>query len=70
MREKLLAYSTERNAVVRQIVTELGELGIKLGAAIQLDETETCYFLLLGQSLATKIIPSKQGKNGEGERDE
>ena len=70
VREKLLAYETEGNQQVRQIVTELGELGSKLGTNIQLDETETCYFLLLGQSLATKIMPSKQGKTVEGENDE
>ncbi|HWG46899.1 MAG TPA: TM1802 family CRISPR-associated protein [Gemmataceae bacterium] len=70
VREKMLAYEMGGNATVRQIVTELGELGAKLGANIQLDETETCYFLLLGQSLATKIIPSKQGKPGEGENHE
>jgi CRISPR-associated protein Csh1 len=62
VREKLLAYDTEGSPVVRQVVTELGELGTKLGADVQLDETETCYFLLLGQSLAAKIMPSKQGK--------
>lgn len=65
VREKLLAYETEGNPNVRQIVTELGELGSKLGTSIDLDETETCYFLLLGQSLATKIMPSKQEKQGE-----
>ena len=70
VREKLLAYDTEGNPQVRQIVTELGELGAKLGTDIQLDETETCYFLLLGQSLATKIMPSKQGKTVEGENHE
>ena len=70
VREKLLAYDTEASPAVRQIITELGELGTKLGTDIQLDETETCYFLLLGQSLATKIMPSKQGKNGKGENNE
>jgi CRISPR-associated protein Csh1 len=66
VREKLLAYETEGNPQVRQVVTELGELGAKLGMDIQLDETETCYFLLIGQSLATKIMPSKQPKQGKG----
>src|SRR5262249_16459180 len=70
VREKLLAYDTEGSPVVRQIVTELGELGAKLGTNIPLEETETCYFLLLGQSLATKIMPSKQGKPGEGDNDD
>jgi CRISPR-associated protein Csh1 len=70
IREKLLAYDTEGNLAVRQIITELGELGTKLGMDIQLDETETCYFLLLGQSLTTKILPSKQGKDEQGENHE
>jgi CRISPR-associated protein Csh1 len=67
IREKLLAYDTEGNPAVRQVVAELGELGMKLGTDIQLDETETCYFLLLGQSLAAKIMPSKQPAKGEGD---
>ena len=67
VREKLLAYETEGNPAVRQIITELGELGARLGTNIALDETETCYFLLLGQSLAIKIMPSKQAKTDEGD---
>jgi CRISPR-associated protein Csh1 len=67
VREKLLAYDTEANPTVRELVGELGELGMRLGIDIQLDETETCYFLLLGQSLATKIMPSKKAANGEGD---
>jgi hypothetical protein len=38
----------------------LGTLGAQLGTNIKLDETETSYFLLLGQSLAVKVIPSKK----------
>lgn len=69
VREKMLLYGTEGNPTVRQLVEELGELGTKLGADIDLDETQTCYFLLLGQSLATKIMPVKQQTNSEGEND-
>ena len=58
VREKLLAYDTERNEAVREVLTELGELGTRIGG-FNLDETTTCYFLLLGQSLAVKILPSK-----------
>ncbi len=58
VREKLLAYDTERNEAVREVLTELGELGTSIGG-FNLDETTTCYFLLLGQSLAVKILPSK-----------
>jgi CRISPR-associated protein Csh1 len=67
VREKMMLYGVEGSDTVRQLVEELGELGTKLGTDIDLDETQTCYFLLLGQSLATKIMPSKQGTSGEGE---
>ena len=60
VREKMLVYKTEGSPAVRELVTELGELGTKLGTNIKLNEIETCYFLLLGQSLAVKIMPSKE----------
>jgi CRISPR-associated protein Csh1 len=63
VREKLLAYETESNPTVREIVTELGELGAALGDRIELDETQTNYYLLLGQSLASRIMPTKSQKN-------
>jgi CRISPR-associated protein Csh1 len=66
VREKMLVYGTEANPVVRALVAELGELGVRLGSGINLDETQTCYFLLLGQSLAVKLMPSKDTtSNGE-----
>ncbi len=68
VREKTMLYGAEGNETVRQLVQELGELGTQLGTAIELDDTQTCYFLLLGQSLATKIMPSKQETPGEGEQ--
>jgi CRISPR-associated protein Csh1 len=64
-----MLYGLEGNPTARQLVEELGELGTKLGSEIDLDETQTCYFLLLGQSLAKKIMP-KQGQTEEGESDE
>ena len=48
-------------------MAELGELGVRLGTNFDLDETQTCYFLLLGQSLANTILPSRTAKN-EGEK--
>src|SRR5262249_23720665 len=48
VRGKLLEYETERSAQVRELNEELGRLGVRLGEAIRLDETKTCYFLLLG----------------------
>ena len=67
VREKMLAYETEGNEKVRLIVEEVGSLGTKLGSNINLDETNTCYFLLLGQSMTTTIIPSKTKNNEKGE---
>jgi CRISPR-associated protein Csh1 len=69
VREKAMLYGTEGNPTVRSLVEELGVLGTKLGTDIDLDETQTCYFLLLGQSLAAKIMP-KQEANEEGANDE
>lgn len=60
VREKLLAYETESNEAVRAVIQELGQIGTTLGNQIKLDETTTCYFLLLGQSLTTTILPSKK----------
>ena len=62
VREKLMIYGTEGNETVRALVTELGELGCRLGTSIDLDENQTCYFLLLGQSLAVKMMPSQNAQ--------
>lgn len=66
VREKSLAYGMEGIKDVREIISELGELGVPLGTRINLNETDTCYFLLLGQSLAVKILPSKQPDDSKG----
>lgn len=58
IREKLLAYETEKSSQVRALIEEIGSLGVRLGDQIDLDDTATCYFLLLGQSLSTRILPS------------
>jgi CRISPR-associated protein Csh1 len=57
VRGKLLEYETERSPQVRELNEELGRLGVRLGDSIALDETKTCYFLLLGQALAVKMMP-------------
>ena len=59
VREKLLAYETEKSKSVREVVEELGRLGSRVSDLDNLGETDTCYFLLLGQSLANTILPSK-----------
>lgn len=62
VREKLLAYEMEGNEAVRSVIGEVGKLGVALGSNVELNETNTCYFLLLGQSLMQTIIPSKEKK--------
>lgn len=59
IREKLLTYGTESSAAVRDVEEELGHLGAFLGTDIKLNQTETGYFLLLGQSLSRTFMPSE-----------
>jgi CRISPR-associated protein Csh1 len=66
IREKLLAYETERSSHVRALIEEIGVLGVRLGDSINLDDTATCYFLLLGQSLSNRILPSAKGDKEDG----
>lgn len=63
-REKLLAYDAEGNENVRQVIKELGNIGLILGDQIELGPVSTNYFLLLGQSISSEIIPTKN-KQGE-----
>ena len=59
VREKLLAYEMEGSEQIRELIKELGELGIRVRTLHKLDETDACYFLLLGQSLTTQILSKK-----------
>ena len=59
IREKSLAYEIEANQKVRDILSEIGRLGVKLGDNICLNEVQTSYYLLLGQSMTDVILPSK-----------
>lgn len=70
VRGKLLAYETEKNEKVRALISEIGHLGIKLGDRIELDETQTNYFLLLGQSVAVEILPSEEKNKGSEKNNE
>ncbi|MBA7567910.1 hypothetical protein ES708_09629 [subsurface metagenome] len=63
IREKLLAYETEKNPQIRELITEIGRLGSLLGDEIELDEIPTNYYLLLGQSLTTTILPKKKDED-------
>lgn len=62
IRSKLLAYESEKDPRVRQLLTEIGNLGVKLGDKIVLSEVQTNYYLLLGQSMTTVILPKKEEK--------
>ena len=64
-REKLLAYETEKNKDVRELIKEIGRLGVQLGDNIELEETATNYYLLLGQSLTTTILPKKESDDSK-----
>lgn len=63
IREKLLTYEVEASSDVRTLIQDLGRLGAKLGDRISLDNTATCYFLLLGQSVTVDVLPSKTKKD-------
>ena len=58
VREKLLTYETESSGDVREVLQEVGYLGTKIGDAFDIPQTTTCYFLLLGQSVAIQVLPS------------
>lgn len=58
VREKLLTYETESSKDVREVLQEVGYLGTKIGDAFDIPQTTTCYFLLLGQSVAIHVLPS------------
>ena len=58
VRQKMFEYATERSPEVREVVSELGELGTKTELE-GLNNIDACYFLLLGQSLAQKILPAR-----------
>lgn len=63
VRAKLLAYDSEKSEEIRDVLGELGRLGIELGDSIQLDEIKTNYYLLLGQSMTESVLPSKEQTN-------
>jgi CRISPR-associated protein Csh1 len=56
IREKLLAYESEKSRKVRELISEIGILGVKLGDSIELSQTQTSYYLLLGQSMARTVL--------------
>ena len=56
IREKLLAYEAEKSQKVRDLINEIGKIAVKLGDPIELDQTQTNYYLLLGQSMTKTIL--------------
>lgn len=60
IREKLLAYEAEKSSAIRLLIGEIGKLGISLGDPIELSQTQTNYYLLLGQSMTKKILKKEE----------
>lgn len=58
VREKLLAYEAEGKEI-RAVLQELGRIAVRLGDNIQLNDVQTSYYLLLGQSMTITVLPSK-----------
>ena len=59
IRAKLLSYNDEKSQAVRELVQEAGTLGSVIGDDITLNHVSCCYFLLLGQSMASRLFPGK-----------
>jgi CRISPR-associated protein Csh1 len=68
IREKNLAYEIEGNTKVREVLSEIGRLGAQLGDKIRLNEVQTNYYLLLGQSMTETILPTQKNKLGSGKK--
>ncbi len=60
VRGKLLVYGTEGSADVRALLRELGRIGTRRGADLDVPDDQVAYFLLLGQSLSTELLPSSR----------
>ncbi len=69
-REKLISYEAESSPEIRAVVAELGRIATRLGNDITLDGVLTSYYLLLGQSMTAKVLPSKNQRQKEGTNNE
>lgn len=65
VRAKLLSYEGEKSEKVRNLIHELSVLGIRLGENIKFSETQTNYYLLLGQAMSRTILKSDKGADKE-----
>jgi len=61
IRGKLLAYESEKSRKVRELINEIGIIGVKLGDPIDLNQAQTNYYLLLGQSMTRTILKKEEG---------
>ncbi len=62
---KLMVYNSFGDDKLRKVSEELSRLGTILGSDIDLGQTETVYFLLLGISLSTTIIKKEETGSNE-----
>ncbi len=69
IRGKLLAYGSEKSSKLRDLIEEIGMLGVRLGDCIELSQTQTSYYLLLGQSMTKTVLKKEDGNQGGGEND-
>ena len=60
----MLVYEVEGKRI-RELNAELAEIVGSHRDYLKLDEVETCFFLLLGQSLSGKVLPKKPKIEGE-----
>jgi CRISPR-associated protein Csh1 len=72
VREKMMVYGSEKgrgeDSRVRELNAELGTIVATCREYHILDEIDTCFFLLLGQALALKVLPPK-GPRPQGDAD-
>jgi CRISPR-associated protein Csh1 len=65
--KKLFEYGTFQNSKVRSISEEVSYIGTKIGSNISLDQTQTCYFLLLGKALSQDILKKEDSPTAPSE---
>jgi len=58
IRGKLLSYEAEKSAAIRELTEEIGKFALSINESRlnELSQTQTCYYLLLGQSMARAIL--------------
>lgn len=76
IRGKLLSYEAEKSAAIRELTQEIGKFALSINESRlnELSQTQTCYYLLLGQSMARTILKKAEtdedtSKKGETQND-